>query len=182
MPIRDILTRTAFFGLLCLTLLFPACDIPKGFFFDYDECFDPTDVGQKVGTFWRFTQPVFINPGTLTLRGKVNAVNSNQEIPRIFLFDFRYTRAKQTLVHFQEDVNLTSTGKIPLIKVNFPDPGIDFHKNDRLYLDIYPIDRNLPLTNWDFKVRYRPNPPSAVILAPFQGAPFTITLEAADEE
>jgi hypothetical protein len=179
---KNLLLKTGFFVLLCLLLALPACDIPKEFFFDYDECFNPTEVGQKVGTTFRFNQPVFINPGKFTLRGRVNAVDSNEEIPNIFKFDFKYVRAKRTLVQFQEDVQLTSQGKIPPIEVNFLDPGVGFRKNDLLLLNVYPIDRKLPLSNWNFRSKYKPNPRTAVILQPYIGAPFTITLKEPDEE
>jgi len=149
---------------LLAALFFSGCDLLKFSKISYKECLGPADEGKQLFTFYKFDQNFFVPPGTLTMKTKIDAVHENEFLPPAVRFNFEYKDKSTTLVRFQEDLELSSTGKLPTLKLTFLDPGVQFRTKQTIRLGFTPLLDELHESNWIYKLHYNADAPLVGIL------------------
>ena len=145
-------------------LFFSGCDLLKLAKIAYEECLGPADEGEEIFTFYKFDQDFFMPPGKLTMKTKITAVNTNEVLPPAVRFDFVYKDKNTTLFQFQEDLDLSSTGRLPKLTLTFLNPGVQFMTKQTIRLSFEALFTALVLSNWRYNFRYTPDTAAVGIL------------------
>ena len=115
-------------------------------------CPEETLVGDHFTWGIKMFQPALIEPGLFKFKFDVSPVNSSLMPPTEYRLDFKYLRKKQLLFAESLDVFTRPDGSIPFHSFDFF--GLETRKNDRAIFDLYPLDRDLPLSNVGIRFKY----------------------------
>jgi hypothetical protein len=171
--------RIPLFVLTLVTSFLVACNNPKDWGFDYDECFPFIPLSESIRYQYRFSEDLFMRPGLLTIRGKIDLENGGS-IPDENSLNFQHIRRGVKLVQFNELLDVDNAGRFGPIKVNFLDPGVQFKKNDRLNFVLDDPNDPISSSKWNFKGKFR-RALEPALLPTFPAGSMTISIGKLDE-